>query len=321
MHDGAKPWRVLVVGTLPDFVRTAFDTACVAVFVDDVAQSDLTRLTVGIDAVVVVVGVKVDRDFLASLDRSVKAIGTYSVGFDHIDVPLARSLGLAVLNTPDVLSESVAEVAIFLMIGAARRATESIDLIRSRNWPGWTPLQLNGTELVGKSVGIFGMGRIGRAIASRAAAFGMTIHYHNRSRLVPQLEGTATYHETIEQLLAHSDVLMLAAPATPDTTGVVDSRKLAMLRRGSILVNISRGSMVDDDALITALSNGQLAAAGLDVFDREPDIDSRYFTLPNVFMLPHIGSSTREARLRMGLILIEGFRQLAEGHPPSNSVG
>lgn len=320
MQERAKPWRVLVVGALPDFVRSAFETSCVTTFVDDIALGDLGKQTEGMDAVVVAVGTMVDKKFLAGLDRSVKAIGTYSVGLDHIDVSHARSLGLHVLNTPDVLTDSVAEVALFLTIGAARRATESIDLIRSRTWPGWTPLQLIGTELVGKSTGIFGMGRIGRAIARRAAAFGMDIHYHNRSCLPGELEGTATYHRTVEDLLANSDVLILAAPATPDTTGFIDGQKLAMLKRGAILVNISRGSVVNDDALIAALKSGQLAAAGLDVFNDEPKVDARYFELPNVFMLPHIGSSTREARLRMGLILIDGFRQLSEGRIPLNRV-
>jgi len=320
MQEGVKSWRILVLGVLPDFVRAAFENSCVASFVETITRDQLTSQTAGVDAVIVTVGTKIDRDFLTGLAPSVKAIGTYSVGLDHIDIPCARSLGLHVLNTPDVLTDSVAEVAIFLIIGAARRATESIDLIRSGSWMGWTPLQLNGTELVGKSIGIYGMGRIGRAIASRAAAFGMIVHYHNRSRLAPGLEGNAIYHATFEGLLANSDVLMLAAPATAETAGLIDSARLVMLKRGAILVNISRGSLVNDEALVEALKTGQVAAAALDVFNGEPKLDARYFALSNVFMLPHIGSSTREARLRMGLILIDGLRQLAQGRKPSNSI-
>src|ERR1700722_8464323 len=157
MPQSAKPWRVLIIGARPDFVKAAFEASCVASFVDCAANDDLRHLSAGMDAVVVLASRKVDRDFLTALGSSVKAIGTYSAGVDHIDLPLARSLGLSVLNTPDVLPDSVAEVAMFLMIGAARRATEGIDLIRSRRWLGWSPTQLNGAELAGKSIGILGM--------------------------------------------------------------------------------------------------------------------------------------------------------------------
>jgi len=314
-------WQILVVGTLPDEVRAAFDSAFSARFVGSLSSSDeAATLSAQKDAVVATIDTRMDRAWFAALSPSVKAVATYSVGTEHIDLAAARERGIAVLNTPDVLSDSVAEVAVFLMIGAARRATESIALIRSRNWPGWSPVQLNGMELCGKTLGIFGMGRIGRAIAERASAFGMTIHYHNRSRLPQDQEKRAVYFDSLEGLLATSDVVMLAAPATAETVGLFDQSRLALLRPGAILVNISRGNVVDDDALIAALESGRLLAAGLDVFNREPNLDPRYFDLPNVFMLPHIGSSTREARLRMGQVLIDGLRMLAQGRAPSNRV-
>jgi lactate dehydrogenase-like 2-hydroxyacid dehydrogenase len=315
------PWRVLVVGKLPEEVRAAFGDAFPVRFIESLASADdAAAQSAEKDAVVVTIDVKMDRAWFGALSRSVKVVATYSVGTEHIDLEAARERGITVLNTPDVLSDSVAEVAIFLMLGAARRATESIALIRSRKWSGWSPVQLNGMELYGKTLGIFGMGRIGRAIAERASAFGMTIHYHNRSRLPQDQEKQAIYFDSLEGLLAASDVVILAAPATSATVGLFDQSKLDLLRPGAMLVNISRGNVVDDEALIAALENGRLSAAGLDVFNREPDLDPRYFDLPNVFMLPHIGSSTREARLRMGRVLIDGLRSLAQGRMPHNRV-
>jgi phosphoglycerate dehydrogenase-like enzyme len=186
---------------------------------------------------------------------------------------------------------------------------ESISLLRGRHWSGWTPTQLLGAELSGKSLGIFGMGRIGQAIAQRAKAFGMKLRYLNRSRLAPELEQGAIYEPQFDGLLEQSDALMLAAPATSETNGILNQNAIARLKHGAIVVNIARGSLVVDNALIDALQNGRIRAAGLDVFDGEPAIDPRYFALPNVFMLPHIGSSTVEARLSMARKLIDQIGQ------------
>src|SRR5262249_37169541 len=211
-----------------------------------------------------------DAGAIAALPASVRAIATYSVGHEHIDLDAARKRGIAVFNLPDVLSEAVAEVGMFLLLGAARRATESIDLIRSRQWPGWNALQLNGVELFRKHLGIFGMGRIGRVLAARARAFEMTIHYSNRRRLPEEFDQGNRYPADPQGMFGAIDALVLLAPSSPQTRGFLNAERIGWLRRGAIVVNIARGNLVVDDALIAALASGHVFAAGLDVFDGEP---------------------------------------------------
>jgi glyoxylate reductase len=272
------------------------------------------------DAVLVSLDSKLRAPEIASLPASVKVLATYSVGTDHVDLEAARARGLVVLNTPGVLADSVAENAIFLMLGAARRATESIDLLRSGRWSGWSPTQLVGVQLSGRTLGILGMGDIGSRVATRASAFGMRILYTNRRRLPdthPHAEG---FRASPEALVAESDVLLLACPSTEETRGIVDAALLEKARPGLLVVNIARGDLVDDRALIAALRDGRVRGAGLDVFAGEPDVDPAYFELPGVFMLPHIGSSTIEARLGMGRILIDGLRRWRAGEAIPNRV-
>ncbi|HEB91783.1 MAG TPA: D-glycerate dehydrogenase [Deltaproteobacteria bacterium] len=263
-----------------------------------------------------------DARTIESLPPGIRALATYSVGTDHIDLEAARRRGLAVFHTPGVLADSVAENAIFLMLGVARRATESIDLIRSRAWSGWSPTQLVGLQLSGRRLGILGMGDIGSRVAHRARALGMTIFYSNRRPLPPDhaLFGTAQFCATAEELIADVDVFLLACPSTGETRGIVDASLLSRARSDLILVNIARGDLVVDAALIDALRAGRIRGAGLDVFAGEPDLDPGYFDLPNVFMLPHIGSSTLEARLGMGRILIEGLDAWASGKTAPNRL-
>ena len=263
---------------------------------------------------------RLDAALFAGLPDSIRAIATYSVGHDHIDLQAARARGIAVFSTPDVLSTACAEVGMLLLLGAARRVTESVDLLRSGNWNGWTPTQLNGTSLSGKVLGIFGMGRIGREIAKRARGFDMNIHYANRSRLPPDQEQGATYHGSPESLLTVSQFLMLACPATPETTGFLNAHTIGMLPQGAIVANIGRGAVVVDEDLVSALASGRIAAAGLDVFNNEPKIFPGYATLPNVFMLPHIGSSTMEARQAMGAIVVQGLTAFGMGQPTPNRI-
>lgn len=309
---------ILMACTLPEPVAARFEGRVRTRQLDPAkplaAQADAC------DGLVISVEVRLDAQTIAALPQSVRAIATYSVGTDHVDLRALAARGIALLNTPDVLSVAVAEVAVFLTLGAARRATESIDLIRSRQWTGWTPSQLLGMELHGKTAGIFGMGRIGREIAVRLAAFGMNIHYHNRSRLDPAREKGATYHDSFDGLLGASDVLVMASPSSPDTIGILNHERLAHIRPGAIVVNIARGNLIDDDALLSALTDGRVRAAGLDVFNNEPRLDPRYFERPNVFMLPHIGSSTIEARIAMGDMLVDGLLALSDGQRPSNLV-
>lgn len=261
-----------------------------------------------------------DGTTLAGFGKELRAIATYSVGHDHIDLEACRAARIAVFNTPEVLADSVADAALLLVLGAARRATESIRLIRSGAWAGWTPTQLNGVELRGKTLGILGMGGIGQRIGERARAFGMSIIYRSRSPLPAHLEQGARFVECVSQLCAESDFLLLSCPSTEATRRIVDRDLLARARPSLILINIGRGDLVDDDALIEALTDGRIAAAGLDVFDGEPRFDPRYLSLPNVFMTPHIGSSTIEARMGMGQSLIEGLKSWAAGNDPPNRL-
>jgi glyoxylate reductase len=263
---------------------------------------------------------RLNAELMAGLPNTVRAIATYSVGHDHIDLAAARARGIAIFSTPDVLSTACAEVGMLLLLGAARRVTESIDLLRSGNWQGWTPTQLNGSSLSAKVLGIVGMGRIGREIARRARSFDMVVHYANRSRLAPDQEQGATYHESPESLLRVAQFLMLACPATPQTTGFLNARTIELLPQGAIVANIGRGAVVVDADLVRALSTGRIAAAGLDVFNGEPEIFPGYAALPNVFMLPHIGSSTTEARQAMGAMVVQGFKAFAAGQPTPNRI-
>ena len=317
-----RQWSLVVACPLPDVVAAsvaaAFDTLHLPRERPDPAE--VVAALDGKDALMFTVTLPMDVGLVARLPASVKAIGTYSVGHEHIALDACRARGIAVLNTPDVLTDAVAETALLLLLGAARRAKESLALLQSGAWKGWQPTQINGVELRGKTLGIVGMGRIGRGIAQRARAFGMTIRYCNRSRLSPDLEQDAIWDPAIEELLAASDAIVLAAPATAATAGLLDRKRIAAMKRGVIVVNIGRGGLIDDDALIEALQDGQVGAAGLDVFNGEPAIDDRYRSLPNVFATPHIGSSTVETRLRMAQCLIDGLDGLRRGQPVTNRI-
>jgi lactate dehydrogenase-like 2-hydroxyacid dehydrogenase len=260
----------------------------------------------------------VDAATLASLAPTLRAVATLSVGHDHIDLAAARAAGVRVLHTPDVLSDACAEIALMLLLNACRRGYEADRMVRSGAWPGWAPTQLLGMGLVGRRLGIFGMGRIGRAIAERARPFGLAIHYHNRSPLDDGLAQGAVYHDSLDGLVRESDILMVAAPGAPALRGAIDGRRLALLPRGAVVVNISRGDLIDDEALIAALRNSQVRAAGLDVFANEPQVHPGYRALDNVFLSPHIGSATHETRDAMGWLLIDGLAALARGETPAN---
>jgi len=237
---------------------------------------------------------------IARLPEGVRIVACYSVGVDHVDLEAAKTRGLIVTNTPGVLSDATAEIAILLMLGAARRASEGETLVRSGAWNAFAPTFMLGTQLNGKRLGIVGMGSIGRGVAARARGLGMEIHYHNRSRLDPALEAGAKYHARLEDLLGLSEVLSINCPATPETRHLLNARTIALLPDAAIVVNTARGSVIDDEALIAALGSGKLAAAGLDVYEGEPNIHPAYRDLKNTFLLPHMGSATLETREAMG---------------------
>lgn len=245
-------------------------------------------------------------DVIHALPPSIGAIATYSVGLDHIDLDAAAERGLRVFSARGALEESVADVAMFLMLGAARRGNEALALVREGRWVGWTPDLLLGQELSGRRLGILGMGSVGEKIANRASAFGMKVAYCNRKPSafdrVP-----VEYVADPDELLALSDIFVLACPSTPETRRFLNRERLATVRANLVVVNIGRGDLVDDDALIEALETGRIAAAGLDVFNSEPALDPRYRHLTNAFCTPHIGSSTHEARLKMAQTLVDAL--------------
>ena len=257
---------------------------------------------------------------LEALSESLVAVATLSVGYDHIDLETARQLGIAVFYSPGVLSEACAELALLLLLNAARRGHEADSLVRSGAWKGYAPTQLLGVGLNHRRAGILGMGRIGREIARRLVPFGVQVFYHNRHRLPPDQELDATYRQTAEELLTGSDFLFLCTPRAAGLAGFLNRERIAMLPRDAIVVNISRGDTVDDDALIEALRSGRIFAAGLDVFANEPRIDPRYCELPNVFLTPHIGSATRDTRNAMGFILLDGLIAFENGSRAGNQL-
>ncbi|MGB3289758.1 MAG: D-glycerate dehydrogenase [Burkholderiaceae bacterium] len=261
---------------------------------------------------------QINEDVLRRLSPALRYVATLSVGYDHIDMDVARELGIRVLHTPDVLSEACSEVAMMLMLNACRRGYEADRMVRDGNWTGWSPTQLLGVGLTGKRVVIFGMGRIGREIAARARAFGMEIHYHNRRPLPQEQAADAIYHADLDAALQVADVLVIAVPGSPQLKGIINAARIALLPKDAVLVNISRGELVDDNALINALASGRLFAAGLDVFANEPNIDPRYRQLDNVFLSPHIGSATTETRDAMGRLLVDGLDTLYQGSIPAN---
>jgi len=259
-------------------------------------------------------------EVIERLPTSVRAICNYSVGVDHVDLAAAKARGLIVTNTPDVLSDATAEIAILLMLGAARRASEGERLVREATWKDWSPSFMVGRQVTGKRFAVVGMGRVGQVVARRARGFDMEIHYHNRSRLEPAAEAGAVYHETLETLLGVADVLSLNCPSTPETKGLLNAETIARLPAGAIVVNTARGALVDDEDLIAALASGEVAAAGLDVYNGEPEIHPGYRKLPNTFLLPHIGSATLETRDAMGFRALDNMDAIFAGRAPQDRV-
>jgi lactate dehydrogenase-like 2-hydroxyacid dehydrogenase len=282
--------------------------------------ADIVRLAAGADAILCSPAERLDAATIAALPASVKAVATFSVGYDHVDVPALRARNIPLCNTPDVLSVATAEIAMMLILTAARRAGEGERLVRSGKWGGWAPTQLIGTQISGRRLGIFGMGRIGRELARMARGFGMEIHYHDIARLPPELEQGAIFHATDETFLPICDVLALQAPGGASTHHWLNAERIARLPRGAILGNAARGTLVDDAALLAALASGQIAAAGLDVYEGEPKLNPGYLAAENAVILPHLGSATATTRDAMGFLALDGLDALLAGRTPSNLV-
>ena len=265
---------------------------------------------------------RIDAALIADSGPRLRLIANYGAGVNHIDVEAARMRGILVSNTPGVLTDDTADMGIALMLAVLRRMTEGMAKMQAGEWAGWAPDALLGTRLRGKTLGILGMGRIGQAMARRARAFGMDVHYHNRRRLHTGLETPlgATFHERLDAMVPLADVISVNCPHTPSTFHLMNTRRLKLMKPTAIVVNTSRGEVIDENALTRMLRAGELAGAGLDVYERGQGVNPRLRELPNVVLLPHMGSATREARIEMGEKVLINMQTFADGHRPPDLV-
>jgi lactate dehydrogenase-like 2-hydroxyacid dehydrogenase len=283
------------------------------------SPAEFLALAEGADAIFITPMDKLDAIFFERVSKSVKVISTYSVGLDHIDLKSAAARNIAIGYTPGANVDATAEIAMLLMLGAARRAYEGQQLVRTKAWNS-TSQPILGWQLSGKSLGIVGMGKVGQAVAGRARAFGMQIHYFNPVELSHNIAEDLIYHRSLAEMLPLCNFLSLHAPETPQTHHMIDAKTLAMLPHGAISINAARGGLVVDSDVIAALQSGQLAAAGLDVFEMEPAVNPDYLVLNNVFLLPHMGSATIETRTQMGMICLDNISAVLLGKPAPSLV-
>lgn len=324
MPDRKKP-LVIVTRKLPDVVETRMMELFEArLNLDDQAmgREALKAAMAEADVLVPTVTDRIDGEILAAAGPRLKLIASFGTGVDHIDLKAARDRGISVTNTPGVLTEDTADMTMALILATARRLVEGERLVRTGAWTGWSPTSMLGHRLGGKRLGIIGMGRIGQAVARRAKAFGLSIHYHNRRRVHEEIEAEleATYWDSLDQMLARMDVVSINCPRTPATFHLLNKRRLELMRRDAILVNTSRGEVVDETTLAKMLARGDLAGAGLDVFENEPAVNPKLLKLPNVVLLPHMGSATIEGRIDMGEKVIINIRAWTDGHTPPDRV-
>ena len=317
--------RVVVTRELPDTVMSRME----ALFEThnnrgDTAMSrdQLAAAMADCDVLVPAVTDTIDATLIEGAGERLRLIANFGAGVNHIDLKAARARRIIVTNTPGVLTEDTADMTMALIVSVPRRLAEGEKLVRSGEWNGWSPGGMLGYRIGGKALGIVGMGRIGQAVARRARAFGLSIHYHNRHRLPKVLEGElgAEWHANLDEMLGAIDILTLHTPLNDDSRGLIDARRIALLRPHVFVINASRGGILDEDALVDALENGRLAGAGLDVWQHEPRIDPRLLALPNVVMTPHMGSATYEGRVASGDKVIANIRMWADGHRPPDQV-
>ncbi|MFD1624947.1 2-hydroxyacid dehydrogenase [Azospirillum griseum] len=324
MTDKKKP-LVVVTRKLPDVVETRmmelFDTRLNP---DDtpLSAAQLADAVANADVLVPTVTDRIDRELLDKAGPRLRLIASFGTGVDHIDLKAARERGIVVTNTPGVLTEDTADMTMALLLATARRVAEGERLVRSGQWTGWGPTTMLGHRISGKRLGILGMGRIGQALARRARAFGMSIHYHNRRRVHPELEQEleATYWASLDQMLARMDIVSINCPHTPATYHLLSERRLKLLRPHCYIVNTSRGEVIDEVALTRMLSKGEIAGAGLDVFEHEPAVNPKLLRLDNVVLLPHMGSATIEGRIDMGEKVVINIKTFIDGHTPPDRV-
>ena len=281
---------------------------------------DIIAASAEFDAIIPCHSEHFSADVVAQFDPRLKIVANHSVGVDHCDLPALAARGITVTNTPDVLSDATAELAMLLMLGAARHAVAGDRLVRTGGWDSWSPAFMVGKQVTGARVGIIGMGRVGRAFAAKARGFDMDVHYYNRKELSADLAQGATYHSTVESLLGVADFLSLHCPATPETIDLMNSERFAMLPTGAVVVNAARGALIDENALTAALDSGHVTAAGLECFKVEPGGNPALSSYDNVFMLPHIGSATRTTRDAMGFRALDNLDAFFAGQTPQDQL-
>jgi glyoxylate reductase len=316
---------VVVTRKLPEVIETRmmelFDTRLNDTD-EPMDRAALAAALASADVLVPTVTDRIDAELIAGAGESLTLIASFGTGIDHVDIAAARAKGITVTNTPGVLTEDTADMAMALILAAARRLSEGERLVRAGEWHGWAPVSMLGKRIHGKRLGIVGMGRIGSALARRARGFGLSIHYHNRRRVHPDAEAEleATYWASLDQMLARMDIVSINCPHTPATFHLLSARRLRLLQPHAVLVNTSRGEVIDEAVLIELLRTGNLAAAGLDVYEHEPVVPTKLLALDNVVLLPHMGSATIEGRIAMGEKVIINIKTFADGHRPPDRV-
>ena len=327
MPTATKKPIIIVTRKLPDVVETRmrelFD-ARLNISDTPMSQADLTEAVREADILVPTVTDRIDRSIIAQAGPNLRLIANFGTGVDNIDLDTARNRGITVTNTPGVLTEDTADMTMALILAVPRRLTEGALALREQGpaWSGWSPTWMLGHRIWGKRLGIVGMGRIGQAVARRAKAFGLQIHYHNRRRLPEDIEQElgATYWESLDQMLMRMDIVSINCPHTPATYHLLSARRLKQLKPSAYIVNTARGEVIDENELIRMLEAGTLAGAGLDVFEREPAVNPRLLSAPRVVALPHMGSATIEGRIDMGEKVIINIKTFLDGHAPPDRV-
>lgn len=320
-----KRLSVVVTRRLPDPVETRLKELFNAELRDDdskMTREELVDAMKRADVLVPTVTDQIDAAMLGQAGDRLKLIANYGAGIDHLDVTSARQRGVLVSNTPGVVTDDTADMAMALMLAVTRKIPQGLAEMQAGDWKGWSPLSHLGGRIGGKRLGILGMGRIGQAVARRARAFGMQIHYHNRKRLRPDVEEPleATYWESLDQMVARMDVISINCPHTPSTFHLMNARRLKLMKPGAVIINTSRGEVIDENALTRGLRAGEIGGAGLDVFERGHDVNPRLRELANVVLLPHMGSATMEGRIEMGEKVILNIKTFADGHRPPDQV-
>lgn len=316
---------VVVTRRLPENIETRMKELFDVKLRDDDSPMSREQLVAAVqeaDILVPTVTDFIDAPLLAQAGEKLKLIANYGAGVDRIDVATARQRGILVSNTPGTVTDDTADMTIALILAVVRRIPEGLRVMGSGDWAGWSPTAMLGGRISGRRVGILGMGRIGQAVAKRAAAFGMQVHYHNRKRLRPEVEEAleATYWDSLDQMVARMDVISINCPHTPSTFHLMNARRLKLMKPDAVIVNTSRGEVIDENALTRMLRAGEIAGAGLDVFERGHEINPRLKDLPNVVLLPHMGSATIEGRQEMGEKVIVNIKTFADGHRPPDLV-